>query len=402
MEQTLAGLGSRVFLLNNVHEDDLWSLPRAGRCHTCVARSPASKSASHGAAQAAARTAAPATMPAQGIAATTTFASTVTANRCRSGGGCACRWGSAHIIAGCVPFLHPARGSRKDRTSSALLARRGRGISSTQSGCGSIGDIVAITPLPMPDSRGLGTGGTIELAVTDLEKAGEPDAHYGALPSAAGQAKSYTVWNRDFAAWVYGTQKLELLRSPGFKLIAAPDESERDFHLRIQQMAREQRDEAVEALRKKYAPKLTTLQERLRKAEQAVEREQAQVRQAGLQTAVNVGSTLLGALLGRKVVSSSTVGKAATAAKSAGRASQQREDVARAEETVQVLQKQLADLQADFDAETQTLAAKMEQLATEVDHVAVKPRKTDISVQLVSLVWMPHWQDEGGGLLAAW
>jgi hypothetical protein len=264
-------------------------------------------------------------------------------------------------------------------------------------------DVVAVTPIvdaPIPVDWEQAE--TIDLAVTDLEKNGDLDAQYGALPVAAGQAKSYTAWNRDFASWVYREQKLELLRSPGLKQIAAPDESERDFSLRIQQMVREQRDEAVDALRKKYAPKLTTLQERIRKAEQAVEREQAQARQAGLQTAVNVGSTLLGALLGRKAVSSSTVGKAATTAKSMGRASQQREDIARAEETVEVLQKQLEDLQTEFDTETQALAAKTEELAAEVDHVAIKPRKTDISVQLVSLVWMPHWQDEQGGLLAAW
>lgn len=264
-------------------------------------------------------------------------------------------------------------------------------------------DIVAVTritdaPLPADWAQ----AETIDLAAPDLEKAGEPDARYGALPAAAGQARNYAAWNRDFAKWVYGNQRLELLRSPGFKLIAAPDESERDFHLRIQHMAREQRDAAVDALRKKYAPRLTTLQERLRKAEQAVEREQAQARQAGLQTAVNVGSTLLGALLGRKTVSASTMGRAATTAKSVGRASQQREDVARAEETVQILQGQLAGLQVEFDAETQALAAKMEQLATQVDRLAIKPRKTDISVQLVSLVWMPHWQDEAEGLLAAW
>jgi len=408
MEQTLAGLGSRVFLLNNVHEDE--PVVFTTRWAMSYLRGPITREQIRVLMEprkAAARTAAPATMPAPGIAATTTFASTVTAPTVVAPVAAAPAAGAAPTLSPDVSrFFIPARGSRKSRTvvyRPYLLGAARAHFVDTKVGVDQSADIVAITPIadaPIPVDWAQAE--TIELAVTDLEKAGEPDAHYGALPSAAGQAKSYTVWNRDFAAWVYGTQKLELLRSPGFKLIAAPDESERDFHLRIQQMAREQRDEAVEALRKKYAPKLTTLQERLRKAEQAVEREQAQVRQAGLQTAVNVGSTLLGALLGRKVVSSSTVGKAATAAKSAGRASQQREDVARAEETVQVLQKQLADLQADFDAETQTLAAKMEQLATEVDHVAVKPRKTDISVQLVSLVWMPHWQDEGGGLLAAW
>jgi len=414
MEQTLAGLGNRVFLMNNVHEDA--PVIFTTRWVMSYLRGPITREQIRVLMEprkAAARQAAPMTAPAPAIAATTAFAPTtltaptVTAPIAAVPGAAAPAIGAAPTLSPDVPcYFVPVRGSRKSRTvvyKPYLLGAARTHFVDTKVGVDQSADIVAITPItdaPIPVDWAQAE--TIDVAVTDLEKTGEPDARYAALPSAAGQARSYTAWNRDFATWVYGTQKLELLRSPGFKLIAAPDESERDFHLRIQQMAREQRDAAVDALRKKYAPKLTALQERLRKAQQAVEREQAQARQAGLQTAVNVGATVLGALLGRKAVSASTVGKAATAAKSMGRASQQREDIARAEETVEVLQKQLADLQAQFDAETQALAAKMEQLATQVDHLTIKPRKTDITVQLVSLVWMPHWQDESGGLLAAW
>ncbi|HOU14920.1 MAG TPA: ATP-binding protein [Anaerolineae bacterium] len=414
MEQTLAGLGNRVFLLNNVHEDA--PVIFTTRWAMSYLRGPITREQIRALMEprkAAARTATPATMPSPAIAATTAFApTTVTAPTVAA--PVAAVPAAAAPSAGAAPtlspdvsrFFVPVRGSRKSRTvvyKPYLLGAARTHFVDTKVGVDQTADIVAVTPItdtPIPVDWAQAK--VIDLAVTDLEKIGEPDAQYGALPTAAAQARSYTAWNRDFATWVYGTQKFELLRSPGLKLIAAPDESERDFSLRIQQIAREQRDAALDALRKKYAPRLTALQERLRKAQQAVEREQAQARQAGLQTAVNVGATLLGALVGRKAVSSSTVGKAATTAKSVGRASQQREDVARAEETVEVLQKQLADLQAEFDAETQTLAAKMEQLATQVDRIVIKPRKTDIAVQLVSLVWMPHWQDEGGGLLAAW
>ncbi len=405
MEQTLAGLGSRVFLMNNVHEDA--PVIFTTRWVMSYLRGPITREQIR--VLMAPRKAEPvsidavAVAPPAEIAATTPIPpTTVTAPAVVA---------PATAAAPTLPpdvsrFFVPVRGSRKSRTvvyQPYLLGAARLHFVDTKLSVDQVEDIVAVTPIadaPLPVDWAQGT--LIDLAVTDLEKTGEPDAQYGALPAAAGQSKSYTAWNRDFATWVYRTQRLELLRSPGLKQIAAPDESERDFNIRIQQAAHEQRDAALAALRKKYAPKLTRLQERLRKAEQAIEREQAQARQASLQTAVNVGSTLLGALMGRKAVSATTVSKAATAAKSVGRASQQRQDVARAEETVQVLQQQLADLQAEFDAEAHALADKMEQLAAEVDQVAVKLRKTDISVQLVSLVWMPHWQDEGGDLTPAW
>jgi len=409
MEQTLAGLGSRVFLMNNVHEDA--PVVFTTRWVLSYLRGPITREQIR--VLMAPHKAAPTTVPAPVIAATTAFApATVAAPSVVAAPPSAVA--PTPAPAGLPPtlppdvsaFFVPVRGSRKSRTvvyKPYLLGAARTHFIDTKVGVDQMEDIVAVTPIadaPIPVDWVQAE--VIDLTVTDLEKRGEIDAQYGALPTAAAQAKSYTTWNRDFATWVYREQKLELLRSPGLKLIASPDESERDFHIRIQQIAREQRDAALDALRKKYASKFTTLQERIRRAQQAVEREQAQARQAGLQTAVNVGSTLLGALMGRKAVSATTVGKAATAAKSMGRASQQREDIARAEETVEALQKQLADLQAQFDTEAHTLAEKMEQLATQVDHVTIKPRKTDISVQLVSLVWVPHWQDEGGGLLAAW
>jgi len=415
MEQTLAGLGSRVFLMNNVHEDA--PVVFTTRWAMSYLRGPITREQIRvlmAPRKAASAVAAPTYAPTAGITATTPVApTTVTAPTIVAPTTAAAPLppapapGAAPMLPPDVSrFFVPVRGSRRSRTviyKPYLLGAARVHFVDTRLNIDLATDIVAVTPIvdtPLPVDWEQAQ--TLDLAVTDLEKTGEPDASYGTLPAAAAQARNYTAWNRDFTTWVYGTQRLTLLRSPALKQTSEPGESERDFRLRMQQLAREQRDGAVDALRQKYAPRLTALQERLRKAQQAVEREQSQARQAGLQTAVNVGSTLLGALMGRKAVSASTVGKAATTAKSVGRASQQREDVARAEETVEVLQKQLADLQAEFDAETARLTASIDPLTEELTPVIVKPKKTDITVPLVSLVWMPYWQDEQGGLLAGW
>jgi len=242
----------------------------------------------------------------------------------------------------------------------------------------------------------------IGIPATDLEKSAQGGAQFGDLPPAASQAKNYATWNKDFTNWLYGSQVINLLQSPSLKDVSQPGEDERDFRIRIGQIAREKRDEMVEALRKKYAPKIATLQERLRKAQAAVEKQQEQAKQAKMQTALSIGATLLGAFTGRKTFSSSTISKATGAARRAGRAFEESGDVSRANDTVESVQQQLTDLQAQFDSESAALAEKVDSLTETLETISVKPKKTDIIIQLVSLAWAPYWQDEQGNVTPAW
>src|SRR6185369_12909933 len=157
------------------------------------------------------------------------------------------------------------------------------------------------------------------LAADDLEAAPDPGAAFSELPPAAGKPRSYEAWRKDFAAWLFRTQKLDLLSCARLKAFSRPGESEGDFRARLQHAGRERRDDALDRLRKKYAPKKDALEDRLRRAGQAVERESEQVTQQGLQAAISFGTTLLGAFLGRKAVTASTIGRATTAVRGAGR-----------------------------------------------------------------------------------
>jgi hypothetical protein len=117
------------------------------------------------------------------------------------------------------------------------------------------------------------------------------------------------------------------------------------------QRTREQRDSAVEKLRTQYAPKLRRLQEKVRNAEQVVQREEGQARGAKAQTAISAGATILDALLGRKV-SRTSMGRATTTARGAQRAMQQEQDVRAAKED-------LAAAQAEHERLEQELAARI-------------------------------------------
>ncbi len=234
----------------------------------------------------------------------------------------------------------------------------------------------------------------------DLDTEPEPDARFAALPPAAMQAKPYTSWKTALKAHVYRQCGLSLQTCKALKLTSRPDESAAAFQVRVNEAVRQQRDLAVEKLRKKYTPKLARLEQKIRAAEHRLEREQSQYKSQKLNTAISVGATVLGALFGRKMASIGTVGRASTAVRGAGRAARERGDVQRAAEQIDVASEQLSALSAEFEAETDTVRDAMAPELLEFSETLLRPRKTELNVGAVALVWAPYWVD-GSGLSSA-
>jgi hypothetical protein len=208
------------------------------------------------------------------------------------------------------------------------------------------------------------------------------------LPPAALDKKRYAAWTKGFGQWVTRAQPLKVFTVPSMKLVSKPGESERDFQARIQLAGRETRDAAVERLRERYAPKLARLQEKARKAEEAVGKEQQQASQQKLQTAVSFGATMLGALMGRRAVSLSTLGRATTAARGVGRSAKETEDVAKAQERLQQTQAELAALEAELQHEVAALEGAAPGTIA-VETIEIKPKRGGVDVRIVALAWKP-------------
>jgi hypothetical protein len=157
----------------------------------------------------------------------------------------------------------------------------------------------------------------------------------------------------------------------------------------------------VEALRRKHAPKLQTLQGQIQRSQERAERERSQLSQQKLQTALSVGASLMGMLMGRKVASQANIGRAASAAKTASRIGRESDDVARADESLGTLQQRLADLTAQFDAEIESLKSTYEPASITLEPVAIAPRKADIAVGRIALLWKPWRKGPDGFPVAA-
>ncbi len=393
IDQTLAGLQSRVFLLHSVHEDE--PVVFQTRWAMSYLRGPMTrqqiKMLMDPRRSAAARASAPAVV--SGAASVGSSAPAAAASAPTTGPDVQ------------VVYL-PARGSAPAGSSlmyqAMILGAARLGFSDSKTRVDVTRPLVAMTPItdeavPVSWER----GNVVSVAVDDLEKSPAAGAAFGPLPGPASKPKSFAAWSKDFGAWLYASQKLELMRSPGSKQISQPGESERDFRARLSLGGREQRDAALDKLRAQYAPKLKALEDRKRRAEQAKEKQTDQAKDAAFQTAISVGATLLGALGGRKAVSRSTLGRATTAARGASRSMREQQDIGRAQDTIESLDLQLTALNAEFESKVAELQTAGDPLAEPLETLAIKPKKADIDVQLVALAWTPHWRDPQGNLTPA-
>jgi len=223
------------------------------------------------------------------------------------------------------------------------------------------------------------------MKISDLQKTRLENVLYADLPSAALKAKNYSMWETDFTNWLFRIQKLELMRSGTLNISSMAGETERDFRIRLQQIAREKRDEEVNTLREKYSQKYAKIDDRLRRAQMDVQEHEAQIKDQKYQTAISIGTTLLGGFLGRK-----TLGGVSKTSRDMSRSMKKKRESEYARENLQSLQQEKQRLESQFQAEVNMLDAKINPITENLESIMITPSKTNILVRFVALVWKPN------------
>jgi hypothetical protein len=236
-------------------------------------------------------------------------------------------------------------------------------------------------------------------AGTRLGNAPAEGATFEEPPAAVTNAGAWAEWKKSLAAALYQTRPLKLFRCDALDEVSTPGESLSEFKARLAHSGREQRDADVEALRKKWAPKLQTLQNAVQRAQKTLTDQQSQASGQTLDTMVTVGTTILGAFLGRKTLSVTNLNRARTALRSGSRTVKERQDVGSAEQQLEAARKQLADAEAEFQEETEKLQAAVAPDTLSVAEFTVPPRKSDIAVGNLLLAWTP-WRTGSDGVPA--
>lgn len=223
----------------------------------------------------------------------------------------------------------------------------------------------------------------------DLLEEPEEDIGFTPLPDELCSKSNFRSYRSQLKDHLYRSCSATLYKSPLVKGYA-PYGDESDAKAHFKHKLREARDEQIEKLRDKHESKVRSLEKKIQTAEARVDREKGQSRTS----MISAGSKIVGALLGGFLGGRRT--KMSTVARGVSYASQQGSDVKRAEEALQMLGEDLKELEEALEEDLDALAEEYNLDDIELEATEIPPRKSDLKVETPMIVWMPWQVDQSG------
>ncbi len=219
-----------------------------------------------------------------------------------------------------------------------------------------------------------------------LRDEAEGSADYGDLPSELAQQTTYKSLAKDLEEHLYRTQTLRKWHAVSLDLYSEVDESEGDFRQRIRMKAREARDAEVEEIELQYKKKLAAAEERVAKAQAYYDEQNTQFSRGRVGGFVWTVVDL--------AVSVASGGRSArrrsTSATAARQAATERGQAQRALVKLEAAIEALDELERERDEAIELLREQFDPERLDLDSIEVRPRKSDIDVDRVTLVWLPY------------
>jgi hypothetical protein len=161
-----------------------------------------------------------------------------------------------------------------------------------------------------------------------------------------------------------------------------PHETLGDFKVRVQDLLSDKKEEEIEKLKERYEKKERLLRDRLQRAISRVEKEEADVSSKTTDTVISAGMAVLGALFGRR-----STAKIGSTLNKGSRILKERGDVDRAQRRVDEVQKKIDDLGYELEEKIDDLEEQYRVDNCEMETFSIKPRRSDIGVEEIALVW---------------
>jgi len=293
-----------------------------------------------------------------------------------------------------VLFLKSRAGAPPRGYSAALLGQGRVHFQSPDAGWSYTREVAQALPISAGDALLVDWAGAERIEPANLsETAPKESGEFATLPAEATRPKSFDGWAKAYKDFLARSEELVVFSSKELGESSKPGESEGDFRVRLTDLARRRRDTEVDKMKARYAPKFQALEERVRRAEVKVEEQKSQATAQKLATAASVFGAVAGALFGRRKLSSATLSRAATSARSASRTMKESRDVGLAEEGVDAVQARIAELNAELSAAVAEVEERGDPRSIALTTRALKPKKTDVELIRVGLVWLPVGSD---------
>ncbi len=224
-----------------------------------------------------------------------------------------------------------------------------------------------------------------DLDLSALEKNPVDGSTLGTLPNALLKGATYDKLKSDkgFAEWISINTDVTIFYSPLLDEYSNIGETQADFRTRASQSARESRDQAVDDLKNKLGKQAKSIMDDVNDAMAKADAQKSQASSAMMSTAVSVGASLLNSFLGRK-----TALVTATTINSASRAWKERGEASAAESNIEALKQQLKDLDTQLEEGSQKIRDQYDPTNIVLEPTKLSPKKTNITTNAVGVLWV--------------
>jgi len=212
------------------------------------------------------------------------------------------------------------------------------------------------------------------------------DVHYDTISDEYNSTRKIKALGKKLSNYLYYNSSLILRSHKELKLLQRPDESERDFLIRVKELAREKRDEEIDKLEKKYEKQLDRLENKIDKMTRDLGSDKAELEERKRDELLGVGETVLSLFMGRRRTSIAT-----TASRRRRMTSRVKREMDDTKEEIEDLREDYEEIEAELKEQIDEIKEEWEKVTEKMDEYEVKPRKTDVIIDSLMIAWVPFY-----------
>ncbi|MDP2776315.1 MAG: hypothetical protein Q8O48_01625, partial [Anaerolineales bacterium] len=215
-------------------------------------------------------------------------------------------------------------------------------------------------------------------------------ARFGTIDSPLNDSKLMTALQKDFTDWVFRNTEVTARTNVKLKVFGGPDISQAEFVKACSDAARDACDAEISKKAAQIEKKIKTLEGKLGREERELREDQSDLQNRNLESGANLlelGAGLVGFGRKKSVTTQFTKHRLAKNAKA---------EVEESVEAIAQYKKGLADLQREHDEMIAEINDRWGSVVNDISEVSIRPKKTDIYVNLFGVAWKPFYIVQAG------
>ena len=213
----------------------------------------------------------------------------------------------------------------------------------------------------------------------------------GGLPAGCTTQEDAKSLGRKLVDWVYDHRRASFLYNDDLDILQQPGETDAAFQSRLALAAREQRDAAIDQIGERFQKQLDRIEDRRETVSRSLSEQEELYSARKQEELFSLGETVLGIVLGRR----RRLSTVATKRRMTGSARAKMETLEAKEEE---LKAEMLTLQAEAESKAAEITRAWDAVVKKVARYEIEPRRTDVSVVFVGVLWLPYVVDSDRGV----